>query len=294
MTDIGSRVPRRSAGYFALAALFVLVIATVVIISSQSSAIAAEAPVNLGTASSFGVLAASTVTNTGPTVINGDLGLSPGTAVTGFPPGTVTGAMHVTDAVAGQAQSDLTTAYNDAAGRSPTAYVHGFIGAGQTLLPGVYKTATSIPSLQVGGKLTLDAQGDPNAVFIFEVSSTLISSTGTTVLLTNGAQACNVFWQVGSSTTLGTGSLFQGSVLALTSITVNTNVTIQGRAMARNGAVTLDSDTITVPQCSQTSPSPSPSATSPSPSPSATSPRPSPSATSPRPSPSATSPRPSP
>ena len=298
MTSFTSRAWRRSVGYSGLTALPVLIVAMAIVMATQSDAGAATAPVGLGTASSFGVLAGSTVTNTGPSVINGDLGLSPGSAVTGFPPGIVNGTEHVTDAAAAGAQSDLTTAYNDAAGRTPTVSVGGFIGGGQTLLTGVYK-ATS--SLNVGGALTLDAQGDPSAVFIFQVGSALITNSASSIVLTNGAQACNVFWQVGSSATLGSGSEFQGSVLALTSITVTTGDTIVGRVLARNGAVTLDDDTITVPSCvgpspspSPTSPSPSPSPTSPSPSPSPTSPSPSPSPTSPSPSPSPTSPSPSP
>ena len=176
--------------------------------------------------------------------------MSPGTAVTGFPPGIVTsGTIHAADGVAAGAQSDLTTAYNDAAGRSPTANVPAFIGAGQTLAPGVYKASSS---LDVGGSLTLDAHGDPNAVFIFQAPSTLITDSASSVILTNGAQACNVFWQVGSSATLGTSSAFAGTILALTSITVETGDTIAGRALARNGAVTLDDDTITVPSCAIT------------------------------------------
>ena len=250
MKKIGSR----RAGHFRLAAWPAVAVAGAIAIPTaiaiaifSQSAIAATAPVGLGTAGSYAVLAGSTVTNTGPSVISGNLGVSPGTAVTGFPPGTVnSGTIHAADAAAGDAQADLTTAYNDAAGRVKSASIGGFIGAGQTLGPGVYN-ATS--SLDVGGSLTLDAQGDPNAVFIFQAGSTLGTDTGTTILLTHGAQACNVFWQVGSSATLTTGSTFQGTILALTSITVQTGDTITGRALARNGAVTLDDDTIIVPSC---------------------------------------------
>ena len=225
--------------------------AVAVFVAAQSAG-AAAAPVDLGTAGSFGVLAGQTVTNTGPSTVIGDLGVSPGTAVTGFPPGIVfNGTIHSADGVANGAQSDLTTAYNDAAGRSPTANVPAFIGAGQTLAPGVYKASSS---LDVGGSLTLDAGGDPNAVFIFQAPSTLITDSASSVTLTNGAQACNVFWQVGSSATLGTNSAFTGTVLALTSISVQTGDTIEGRALARNGAVTLDDDTIVVPTCAITPP----------------------------------------
>ncbi len=260
MTDIRSLVPRRRAGYYWLAACPVVAGAVAMFAVSQSVSVAAVAPVGLGTADSFGVLAGSTVTNTGASVINGDMGVSPGSAVTGFPPGTVTGTKHVADGVAAGAQSDLTTAWNDAAGRTPATSLGGFIGAGQTLGPGVYK-ATS--SLDVGGALTLDAHGDPDAVFIFQAASTLVTDSASTIVLTGGAQACNVFWQVGSSATLGTGSAFQGSILALTSISVTTGDTITGRALARNGAVTLDDDTITVPTCATTPPTTAPPTTAP-------------------------------
>ena len=246
MTDIGSRAPRRRLGYAWLAVLPATAAgAAIAMFIAAQPAAAQTAPVGLGTAGSFAVLAGTTVTNTGPSTISGDLGVSPGTAVTGFPPGIVSnGTIHSADGVAAGAQSDLTTAYNDAAGRSPTANVPAFIGAGQTLAPGVYKASSS---LDVGGSLTLDAGGDPNAVFIFQAPSTLVTDSASSVILTNGAQACNVFWQVGSSATLGTNSAFTGSILALTSISVNTGDTIAGRALARNGAVTLDDDTITSP-----------------------------------------------
>ena len=281
MTKIGKR-SYRSAGHVWPAGILVLGTAVAVLMATQSTAGAAVAPVNLGTAGSFGVLAGTTVTNTGPSFIGGDLGVSPGTAVTGFPPGIVTGVTHAADGVAAGAQSDLTTAYIDAMGRSPSASV-GTIGAGQTLTPGVYN-ATS--SLFVNGALTLDAQGNPDAVFIFQAGSTLITGTGTNVILTNGAQACNVFWQVGSSATLAPGSTFQGSILALTSISVQTGDTIVGRALARNGAVTLDDDTITVPTCA--SPTPTPTPTTPTPTPTPTTPTPTPTPTTPTPTPTHT------
>ena len=264
MTDIGSRAPRWRSGRAWLAAGPVAGAGAIAIFIASQSAAAASAPVGLGTAGSFAVLAGTTVTNTGPSGISGDLGVSPGTAVTGFPPGIVSGGtIHAADVVAAQAQSDLTTAYNDAAGRSPTASVPAFIGAGQTLAPGVYNAASS---LEVGGSLTLDAGGDPSAVFVFQAPSTLITDSASSVTLTDGAQACNVFWQVGSSATLGTNSAFAGSILALTSISVNTGDTIAGRALARNGAVTLDDDTITAPRCA-IPPAPTPRQPPPSPQP---------------------------
>jgi type VI secretion system secreted protein VgrG len=255
---------------------------------ASQPAVAATAPVGLGTAGSFAVLAGTTVTNTGPSTISGNLGVSPGSAVTGFPPGIVSGGtIHSADGVAAGAQSDLTTAYNDAAGRSPTANIPAFIGAGQTLAPGVYKASSS---LDVGGSLTLDAGGDPNAVFIFQAASTLVTDSASTVILTNGAQACNVFWQVGSSATIGTESTFVGSILALTSISVQTGDTIAGRALARNGAVTLDTDTITAPSCTITPPTSPPPTSRPPTSPPPTSRPP----TSPPPTSRPTSPAPTP
>ena len=292
MTDIGSRAPRRRLGYAWLAVLPATAAGAIAMFLVAQPAIAETAPVGLGTAGSFAVLAGTTVTNTGPSVIRGDLGVSPGTAVTGFPPGTVSnGTIHRADGVAEDAQADLTTAYNDAAGRSPTAGVPAFIGAGQTLDPGVYKASSS---LDVGGALTLDAHGDPDAVFIFQAPSTLVTDSASRVILTDGAQACNVFWQVGSSATLGTHSAFDGSILALTSISVDTGDTIVGRALARNGAVTLDDDTITSPSCARTPPTPTATPTSTT---SATPTRPAPtptSTTSVTPTPTATGPRPAP
>jgi uncharacterized repeat protein (TIGR01451 family) len=223
---------------------FVLIVAMASLIGVGSSASAATGPVPLGTAANFAVLAGSTVTSTGPTIINGDLGLSPGTSVTGFPPGQVNGTIHAADSVAAQAQADLTSAYGDAAARPVTATVAAELG-GTTETPGTYNSAAG--TFGITGTLTLDAQGNPDAVFIFQAASTLITAAASNVNLINGARASNVFWVVGSSATLGTNSALQGNILALTSITVTTGTTINGRALARNGAVTLDTNTITAP-----------------------------------------------
>ncbi|MDH2902700.1 MAG: ice-binding family protein [Actinomycetota bacterium] len=207
---------------------------------------AATTAVNLATASTYAVMAGSTITNTGPTVISGDIGLSPGTAITGFPPGLQSsGVTQVSNAPVGIAQSDLTAAYLDAASRTPFSTVSGDLG-GSTLVSGVYQSASS---LSLTGTVTLNGGGDPSAVFIFQSASTFTAATGSQVLLENGAQACNVFWQVGSSATLGTSSRFSGSLMALTSITLNTGAQVSGRVLARNGAVTLDGNSITVPTC---------------------------------------------
>jgi LPXTG-motif cell wall-anchored protein len=214
------------------------------VVTSQSVA-AQEAPVDLGTATNFAVLAGTTVTNTGSSIISGDLGVSPGSAIVGFPPGVVTeGVIHAADAVALQAQADVTTAFNDAAGRAATSVIAADLG-GQTLVSGVYSGG----ALGLTGTLTLDAQGDPNAVFIFQAASTLITASTSNINLINGADACNVFWQVGSSATLGTNSVFNGTILALTSITAESGATIEGRLLARNGAVTLADNQVSVAIC---------------------------------------------
>ena len=205
--------------------------------------------VNLGSAANYAILAGSTVTSVGPTIINGDLGVSPGSAVTGFPPGIVNGTIHVPpDTTVPVAKVDLTTAYNDAAGRSTNVIVQatGELG-GLTLAPGLYKApAGSFAITSVD--LTLDAQGDPNAVWIFQMpSSTLTVGNGRQVILAGGAKASNIFWQVGSSATLGTTVKFKGNILASQSITFQTGATLDGRALTQIAAVTLDSNTITKP-----------------------------------------------
>jgi hypothetical protein len=202
-----------------------------------------EPPITLGSLTGFRILAGSTVANTGPTSVDGDIGVWAGTAVTGFPPGTLTGTIYTGPGAgpAQTAQSDLTIAYNEAAGKPPGTSVSGNIG-GLTLAPGVY-TATSSLAIS-SGDLTLTGLGDSNAVFIFQIASTLTVTSGRLVILTGGAQAANVFWQVGSSATLGTGSDFSGIIMALASITLETGATLHGRALASTGGVTLDSSTV--------------------------------------------------
>lgn len=208
----------------------------------------AFAVLTLGTAQSYAVLGGSTVTNTGPSPITGDLGVAPGSSVTGFPPGTVSGGtIHAADASATQAQIDVTSAYTAAASASGCVDKSGQDLGGQTLTAGVYCFNTSAT---LTGNLSLDFGGNPNAQFIFKTGTTLTTASGSQVFLTNrgngGSTFCpqNVYWQVGSSATLGTNSGFAGNILALTSITLTTGAGLTGRALARNGAVTLDTNTV--------------------------------------------------
>jgi LPXTG-motif cell wall-anchored protein len=226
---------------------FTTATALLVVGNQVNAAIVPTVP--LLTSANYSVLGGQTVTNTGPSVLNLSLGVSPGTSITGFPPGLVNapGVTDAANAVALQAQSDLTAAYLDAAGRPLNATVVADL-TGLTLVGGVYAVDAK-GAMGLTGALTLDGQNDPNSVFIFQTDSTLITGSGSTVTLINGAQECNVFWQVGSSATLGTGSVFVGNILALTSISVTNSVTVRGRALARNGAVTLDTDTFTSPTC---------------------------------------------
>jgi len=215
--------------------------------TAASAAIVATVP--LATSANYAVLAGSTVTNTGNSTLDGSLGLWPGTDIVGFPPGLVLppGATDDTNAAAQQAESDLTAGYVDAAGRPVDATTTADL-ANLTLGAGVY-SGPSKSALQLTGPLTLDGGGDMSSVFIFQTDSSLTTGSASTVTLINGAQECNVFWVVGSSATLGTGSVFTGNILALSSITVTNSVTVHGRALARNGAVTLDNDTFTKPTC---------------------------------------------
>ena len=227
--------------------LSVAILATVFIFNLIGlNQVQAVTTVDLGSTDNFAILGGSTVTNTGSSVITGDLGLSPGSSVTGFPPGTLNGTQHVADTTAVQAKTDLITAYNDAVGQTPVSTVSTELG-GTTKTAGIYNSANGTFGLT--NTLTLDAEGNPDAVFIFQTASTLITGGSSVVVLTNGAQACNVFWQVGSSATLGANSTFKGNILALTSATLTTGAAVEGRVLARNGAVTLDTNVITRATC---------------------------------------------
>jgi hypothetical protein len=245
MTVKVSTAPRRRKRSAWIAGVLTALIATLAVTMMPGQGYAIATFVDLGAAESFAVLGGQSVTNTGPSVITGDLGVSPGTSITGFPPGLLIGALHPTDAVASQAQTDLTVGYNNAAGQAPDASIAGDLG-GQTLVPGVYNAASSIG---LTGTLTLNAQGNPNSVWVFQIGSTLTTASASEVLLVNGASPCNVFWQIGSSATLGTNTTFVGTIMALASITVTTGASIDGRALARNGSVTLDTNRITRPLC---------------------------------------------
>ena len=232
----------RAASVIALAAM--TSVGLLVALAGPAQAATLAPP--LGTADSFAVLGGSVVTNTGPTTLSGDLGTYPTTTVTGS--GSIvfaSGVNHAGDAVTQGAKTDLVTAYDAAAGAVPQLPIVQD-PTGLTLIPGVYHAPSSI---LLSGTVTLDAGGDPSAVFIFQAPTTLTTGSSSLVVLKGGAQACNVFWQVGSSATLGTGSTFRGTILALQSITVTTGVIVEGRVLARNGATTLDTDTITRTSC---------------------------------------------
>jgi hypothetical protein len=201
-------------------------------------------PVKLRSASTFAVLGGSTVTSSGPTVLNGDLGVFPGTSITGFGPGIVNGTIHAGDPVAGQAQADLLTAYNDAASRKHPGGLPSDIG-GMTMTPGVWNV---VSSLGISGTVTFDGQNDPDSVYIIQIPSTLTSGVNSNVVLINKANACNIFWQVGSSATLQTASTFSGTIMAAASVSLGTGTIVNGRVLAEVGAVTLLSNTVTVPQ----------------------------------------------
>jgi hypothetical protein len=229
------------------------------VVFSGVAVAAAQPTVNLLSTAPYGVLAGTTVTNVPPTTINGALGLSPGSAVTGAP--TVNGATNIDNPAAVQAKSDLTKVYTDAANRTPSTVLASPALAGQTFTPGLYSSAVG---LTLSGTVTLNGAGDANAVFIFQTagSSTLLTATSSSVVLENGAQACNVFWQVASSATLGSNTSFVGTILASTSAVLDSGATVVGRVLAGTGDVTLNDNTITVPTCNASAtPTPTPTPT---------------------------------
>jgi hypothetical protein len=212
------------------------------LVAFGTNAQAAVTSVGLGSAGSFAVLAGGGITNTGPSTVTGNIGTFPTTTITGAASLTLHGTNHAGDSVTQGAKTDLVTAYNTAAGEGPTTAIAADL-AGMTLKPGVYNSASAIG---LSGVLTLNAAGNPNAVWVFQAGSTLITGSGSKVALVNGAKSCNVFWQVGSSATLGTTTTFAGNILALASITLNTGASIAGRALARNGAVTMAGNNVAV------------------------------------------------
>lgn len=218
----------------------VLVLFITLVFSAPIISIAAEAPINLGTAVGYAILAGQTITNTGTTVINGNIGIAPGSAFTQGP-AIINGVIHINDAAAIQAKQDLVVAFNDAAGRLPETIIPAELG-GTTLTPGYYVSSSG--SFNLTGILTLDAGNDPDALFVFETASTLITATASNVNLINGANSSQVFWNIGSSATLGITSHLEGTILAMESITLTTGATINGSLLARNGSVTLDSNTV--------------------------------------------------
>jgi hypothetical protein len=230
-----------------------LTLLLVAMMVAPTKSMAAQPTVNLGTTSSFAILAGTTITNTGTTTINGsvggDVGLYPGSAFTDQAHVTLSGAVHVNDPVAIKAKDDLVAAYDDAAGRTPVTTISTELG-GKTLTPGTYDSADG--TFQITGTLTLDAQGNPDGVFVFKTASTLITAASSNINLINSARFCRTFWKVGSSATLGTNSHFVGHIFALISIAANNGATVQGQLLARNGEVTLDSNTITNGICAVT------------------------------------------
>lgn len=248
------KLEKEHFGFIGIALLAVVVVLAALIPTITSGA---GPTIRQGTTTSYGVLAATTITNTGATTISGtaggDVGLSPGTSYTGNTTVTRSGVDHITDGAAAIAQADLVTAYNDLLVPTPTTLAAPDL-AGQTLVPGTYTTAAG--TFANSGNLTLDAGGDASAVFIFQAASTVITSTSSTMTLTNGAQACNVFWAVGSSATVGNSSTFVGHIYALTSITANSGATVYGQLLAQTGAVTLNNNTIVNNSCVTATPAP--------------------------------------
>ncbi|MDB6137678.1 MAG: hypothetical protein JWO94_750 [Verrucomicrobiaceae bacterium] len=221
-----------------------LFVASILVINSFD-ALYAAGPVSLGQAADFAVLAGSTVTNTGSSSLFGDVGVSPGTAITGFPPGTFTGTLHSNDASAIQAQNDALSAYNIQSALPVTQILTGQDLGGLTLTPGVYHFASAA---QLTGTLTLDGLGQADPLFVFQVGDTLTTASNASIVDINGADWSNTFFQVSTSATLGTSTAFEGNIIAMASDTLNTGATVNGSVIALTGAVTLDSNLVVVPE----------------------------------------------
>lgn len=246
-----SPLPQRSKARHAASVLAIGFVSAITLVGFASSPAFAAAAINLGSATPDAVVAGTTITNTGNSVLTGDMALSPGTSITGFPPGTASGTTDAADATSLAAQTSATSAYGVAASETPFTTVAGGTVGGLTLSPGVYQASGA---MQLTGPLTLNGGGNSSAVFIFQAGSTLTTASGASVVLENGAQACNVFWQVGSSATLGTTTSFVGTILALASVTLDTGASVNGRVFAQTGAVTLNDNVISVPTCSTFTP----------------------------------------
>ena len=258
ITNKPFKITKHFVAFSLAAVLFLVAISTSLSVSGSAS----QPRVNLGLASTFAVLAGQGISNTGPTTASGtegaDFGSAPLGTFTGDTSVTTTGTKYTAlNAAVSSAQDDLTTAYNSAAGRTPSVPIAADLG-GLELTEGVYNSASSIG---LTGALTLNGENNPDAVWIFQAGSTLTTLSGSSIVLINGADPCNVFWQVGSSATFGTGSSFVGHVMALTSITATTGATFDGQLLARNGAVTLDTNTIVNNPCVTPVPTPTPTET---------------------------------
>ena len=230
---------------------FKMLFATLFATLGLSVSAQAQSPVPLGAANPFAILAGTAVSNTGTTAVNGDLGVSPGSSVSGFPPDVVNGTIHAGDASAAQAQLGLAAAYANASGQPVSATIPAELG-GTTLPPGVYESDTG--AFDISGTLTLDGQGDGNTIFIFKTTTGLGAGAGSQINLIKSAQSCNVFWQVGGSATIGSRSAFRGNVLALADIASGSGASVDGRLLARNGTVTLDTDSIGAAHCDTAKP----------------------------------------
>jgi hypothetical protein len=244
-SSVRGRRRSRSARYGAATAAAVVAISAALLASAETAQAAATA-VPMGTAEPFAVLGGTGITNTGTTTINGDIGSLPNPAMTVTGQIRLTGTNHSGDGVTATAKGDLTAAYLNAAAQTADVTVGTADLAGQTLTPGVYKSGST---LSISGPVPLTLNGGPSAVFVFQAGSSLITSANTSVALTGGVTACNVFWQVGSSTTLGVNSTFRGTIMSLTDSTMQTGATLEGSLLTRNGAVTLDANTILRPAC---------------------------------------------